>query len=555
MTKEALRSYAFSADKEVRCMATILVIDDEEHCRKSAAIALRKAGYSVFEAGNAAEGLTLARGKLPDLIISDVIMEGGDGVSLLKEIRSTTETATMPFIFMSGKADFATMTAGAEEAADGILPKPFTLQTLLSTVEKRLKREGSLRRRGEEMQLQLHNVLEASPDLVGMVDPRSGEFIFLNSSGRSMLGLGPHEELLALSLKEIRVPERVSEFESFAMPGALRDGLWTGETMFRKKSGETFPVKEYVQPHREPNGDVAYFAVIAHDLTQSKRFEEDRKSMELQLIQAHKLESIGQLAAGIAHEINTPTQYIGDNTRFLKDAFAGLVALLPKYAELLKAAKAGKIEPALIDEVESAESTADVEFMVTEIPQAIQQSLEGLERVTKIVRAMKDFSHPGVREKTMIDINHSIESTITVARNEWKYVAEMELQLDQSLPLVPCMPGEINQVVLNLVVNAAHAIEDVVANKPNTKGTITVSTARVGNAVEIRIKDTGAGIPEKLRKKIFEPFFTTKQVGKGTGQGLAIARGVIAKHGGDIDFESVVGIGTTFIVRLPIQTA
>ena len=237
---------------------------------------------------------------------------------------------------------------------------------------------------------------------------------------------------MALSLKEIRVPERVSEFESFAMPGALRDGLWTGETMFRKKSGETFPVKEYVQPHREPNGEVAYFAVIAHDLTQSKRFEEDRKSMELQLIQAHKLESIGQLAAGIAHEINTPTQYIGDNTRFLKDAFGGLVKLLPKYAELLKAAQAGKIEPALIAELQEAEANADVDFMITEIPQAIQQSLEGLERVTKIVQAMKDFSHPGVREKTMIDINHSIESTITVARNEWKYVAEMELQLDRS---------------------------------------------------------------------------------------------------------------------------
>jgi len=310
-----------------------------------------------------------------------------------------------------------------------------------------------------------------------------------------------------------------------------------------------------VQPHREPNGEVAYFAVIAHDLTQSKRFEEDRKSMELQLIQAHKLESIGQLAAGIAHEINTPTQYIGDNTRFLKDAFGGLAGLLPKYAELLKAAKAGKIEPALIEQVETAESGADLEFMLTEIPQAIQQSLEGLERVTKIVQAMKDFSHPGVREKTMIDINHSIESTITVARNEWKYVAEMELQLDRTLPLVPCMPGEINQVVLNLVVNAAHAIEEALADKPGTKGIITVSACRAGNAVEIRIKDTGAGIPEKLRKKIFEPFFTTKQVGKGTGQGLAIARGVIAKHGGDIDFESVVGIGTTFIVRLPIQTA
>jgi two-component system NtrC family sensor kinase len=536
-------------------MARILVIDDEAQFRKAAAMALRKAGYDVSEAGCAAEGLSLARGEVPDLIISDVCMEGGDGISLLKAIRSTTETSTVPFIFMSGNADFETLKAGAEQAADGILPKPFSIQTLLWTVEKRLKREGSLRQRGEEMQLQLHNVLEASPDLVGMVHPEHGEFIFLNSSGRNMLGLGAHDELSGVTLAGIRVPERISEFESFAMPGALREGLWAGETMYRRPSGEAFPVKEYVQPHREANGHVGYFSVIAHDLTQSKRLEEERKSMELQLVQAHKLESIGQLAAGIAHEINTPTQYIGDNTRFLQDAFGGLVGLLPKYAELLKAAKAGKIEPALIAEVEKAEAAADLDFMLTEIPQAVQQSLDGLERVTKIVRAMKDFSHPGVREMTMIDINHSIESTITVARNEWKYVAEMDLQLDKTLPLVPCMPGEINQVVLNLVVNAAHAIEDVNSTQPNTKGTITVSTHRVENAVEIRIKDTGAGIPEGIRKKIFEPFFTTKEVGKGTGQGLAIARGVIAKHGGDIDFESEVGRGTTFIVRLPIHSA
>jgi signal transduction histidine kinase len=276
--------------------------------------------------------------------------------------------------------------------------------------------------------------------------------------------------------------------------------------------------------------------------------------MELQLVQAHKLESIGQLAAGIAHEINTPTQYIGDNTRFLQDAFGGLVTLVEKYAELSKAVKKkGAVAAELITEVEKAEAAADLEFTLAEIPQAIQQSLEGLERVTKIVRAMKDFSHPGVQQKTMIDINHAIESTITVARNEWKYVAEMDLQLDKTLPLVPCLPGEINQVVLNLVVNAAHAIEDVISKQPESKGKITVSTRRIANEVEIRIKDTGAGIPEAVRKKIFEPFFTTKEVGKGTGQGLAIARGAIAKHGGEIEFESEVGRGTTFIIRLPLE--
>ena len=537
-------------------MARILIIDDEAEFRRAAAMALRKSGYVVSEAGCAAEGLTLARGEIPDLIISDVCMVGGDGVALLKEIRATTETATVPFIFMSGNADMETLKAGAEQAADGILPKPFSIRTLLSTVEKRLKREGDLRQRSADMQVQLHKILEASPDFVGMAHPHSGEFVFLNSSGRTMLGLSAHEELSAITLKGLRAPERLEEFESLAMPAVLRDGLWAGETLYRRPSGEVFPVKEYVQPHRESNGDLAYFSVIAHDLTQNRKLEEERKAMELQLVQAHKLESIGQLAAGIAHEINTPTQYIGDNTRFLQDAFGGLVVLVGKYGELFKALKEkGTVEVGLIAEVEKAEAGADLEFTLAEIPQAIQQSLEGLERVTKIVRAMKDFSHPGVQQKTMIDINHAIESTITVARNEWKYVAEMDLQLDKTLPLVPCMPGEINQVVLNLVVNAAHAIEDVVSKQPNTKGIITVSTRKVVNEVEIRIKDTGAGIPEAVRKKIFEPFFTTKEVGKGTGQGLAIARGAIAKHGGEIEFESEVGRGTTFIIRLPLETA
>ena len=164
-------------------MARILIIDDEADFRRAAAMALRKSGYVVSEAGCAAEGLTMARGEIPDLIISDVCMVGGDGVSLLKAIRSTTETATVPFIFMSGNADMETLKAGAEQAADGILPKPFSIKTLLSTVEKRLKREGNLRQRSADMQVQLHNILEASPDFVGMAHPQSGEFVFLNSSG------------------------------------------------------------------------------------------------------------------------------------------------------------------------------------------------------------------------------------------------------------------------------------------------------------------------------------------------------------------------------------
>jgi len=176
-----------------------------------------------------------------------------------------------------------------------------------------------------------------------------------------------------------------------------------------------------------------------------------------------------------------------------------------------------------------------------------------VERVAKIVRAMKEFSHPGPKEKTLTNINRAIENTITVARNEWKYVSEMILDLDPDLPLVPCHPNEFNQVILNLVINAAHAIADVVGKGATNKGKITVSTRRKGDKVEISVKDTGTGIAPEIRSKIFDPFFTTKEVGKGTGQGLAIARSIVVdKHGGTINFETEVGKGTTFTIHLPI---
>jgi len=276
--------------------------------------------------------------------------------------------------------------------------------------------------------------------------------------------------------------------------------------------------------------------------------------MEMQLRHAQKLESIGQLAAGIAHEINTPTQYIGDNIRFLQTSFADLRELQTKYARLLEAAKNHAVSPEIVAETQEVAERVNADFLLNEIPDAIRQSLEGVDRVARIVGAMKDFSHPGTGEKTPVDLNKAVETTLTVAGNEWKYFATIATDFDPDLPPIPCLPGELNQVILNLVVNAAHAIADVVGNGGKGKGVITASTRRCGDWAEISIRDTGTGIPEKIRGKIFDPFFTTKPVGKGTGQGLAIARSVIVdQHGGVLSFESEMGRGTTFIVRLPMN--
>ncbi len=280
----------------------------------------------------------------------------------------------------------------------------------------------------------------------------------------------------------------------------------------------------------------------------------DLKKAQSQLIHSEKLASIGQLAAGIAHEINTPTQYAGDNVRFLRDAFNDLGTLFKKYVQLPEALKEGVAAQELVREVKSTIEEADLDYLKDEIPRAIEQTLEGMERISGIVRSMKEFSHPGVKEKTAVDINRAIENTITVSRNEWKYVAEIETDLDPSLPLVPCLPGELNQVFLNLIINAAQAIGDVAGDGSDGKGLIRISTCKDGGYVEIRFSDTGPGIPEEIQTKIFDPFFTTKEVGTGTGQGLAISRSVILeKHGGDLSFETESGKGTTFVIRLPVK--
>jgi two-component system NtrC family sensor kinase len=303
-----------------------------------------------------------------------------------------------------------------------------------------------------------------------------------------------------------------------------------------------------------PDGTMLYYQGFVVDITAQKSAQKERDWMEAQLRQAQKLESVGQLAAGIAHEINTPIQYIGDNIRFVDESFAGLSRLLQSCQKLAAAVPANAVRPEALAELASASELADIDYLLKEVPLAVQQSREGIGRVAKIVQAMKEFSHPGAKERTAVDLARAIDTTVTVATSEWKYVADMVTDFDPQLPPVPCLPGELNQVILNLIVNAAHAIGDVVKQKEGAKGVIKISTRADGPWAEIKIADTGAGIPESIRHRIFDPFFTTKEVGKGTGQGLAIAWStVVDKHHGQLTFESIVGQGTTFSIRLPLR--
>jgi PAS domain S-box-containing protein len=323
------------------------------------------------------------------------------------------------------------------------------------------------------------------------------------------------------------------------------EGARIDDEFFWRTDGTHLAVDYSVFPVIE-EGNIKGAVVCFSDIT-------DRRRMEIELRHAQKLEAVGGLAAGIAHEINTPIQFVGDNTRFLQDAFRDSIEMLHKYEEVYSEALRGAVRSELLKEVKEVCERIDWNYLCGEIPKAMDQMLDGIARVAKIVRAMKEFSHVDrSSEKTPSDLNKSLESTLIVARAELKYVAEVETDYGE-LPPVLCHLGDLNQVFLNLLINAAHAIGDVVKSS-GEKGIITVRTKQLDDWVEVSISDTGCGIPEAVREKIFNPFFTTKEVGKGTGQGLTLARAVVVeKHGGTLTFETEVGKGTAFYVRLPVN--
>lgn len=384
-------------------------------------------------------------------------------------------------------------------------------------------------------------------DALIMIDDRA-KVVYWNSAAEKMFGYS-FEYIRGKNIHETITPLRYREAanKGFAIFKRTRDGSILNKVVelnALRRDGSEFPIEITVSAIKMQN---KWWAVA------TVRNVSERKQMEFHLRHSQKLEAVGELAAGIAHEINTPIQYVGDNTFFLKNSFSDINKLLHGYGELLTASKQGELNSELIAKIEETVEEADLEYLLDEIPNAIDQSLEGVKRVSEIVRAMKEFSHPGVEDKIPTNLSNAIQSTITVSRNEWKYVAEVLTDFDPLLPNVSCVPGDFNQVILNLIVNAAHAVTDIVGNS-DSKGKITVSTKQDGGWAEIRVTDTGTGVPSAVRERIFDPFFTTKEIGKGTGQGLAVCHSIIVnKHSGTITFESEKGKGTVFIVRLPIE--
>lgn len=377
-----------------------------------------------------------------------------------------------------------------------------------------------------------------------------GELLRANPALVEMHGVASEDELIERSgnIEQTWYPDEASRdgfLERMARDGYVKHYEYR---MMRVGVGDAIWVSENARPVHDSDGGLTLYEGTISDISERKRLETD-------LLQAQKLEAVGQLASGIAHEINTPTQYVRDNLEFVADAFQDLEPLLARYQELVQACEAAEVETEQVGAVRTAEADADLAFVRDELPQAVSQAQEGNERVGQIVRAMKDFSHPDGEGKQQVDINRMIETTVTVARNEWKYVADLQLDFDDSLPQVPAKRAELSQAVLNVVVNAAQALEEQGRGSgASAKGSITVATREASNSAVVEITDDGPGMPESVRQRVFDPFYTTKNVGRGTGQGLAMTRSVVAdKHNGGIEIFSEPEAGTRVRIVLPID--
>ncbi|MUM77970.1 PAS domain S-box protein [Pseudodesulfovibrio sp. F-1] len=416
------------------------------------------------------------------------------------------------------------------------------LTVLLQRVWLRMLRNRD-KARVEAANREIKLLLESIPIMLVRIDPDT-TVVRWNETAQTLFGLEP-EEVLGRPLVECALSWDWPEVER-AMDQCRDDRASLVHNLrFERTDGHPGLLELTASAILDESDTRIGLLIQGREVTHLRQ-------LETQLLQSQKLEAIGQLAAGIAHEINTPAQFVGDNTQFLRQAIAELLPLLETCQDLVQASREGRPTAELVQKAVQLAGDADLDFLRTHLPLSAEHIEEGVQRIGNVVRSMREFAHPGGREKTLTDLNRVIENTIVVARNEYKFVADMETDLDPDLPQVVCLTDDIKQALLNVVINATHAIRDVVGDNPERRGTIRIATASRDGAVEIRVSDTGTGIPEAIRSRIFDPFFTTKPVGGGTGQGLSIAyAAIVDKHGGTITFETELGRGTTFVIRLP----
>jgi PAS domain S-box-containing protein len=526
----------------------LVYVDDAPSARARIEATLGET-YAVQAYACADDALRDLRVRRPAAIVADLDLPGDRGAQFVKDVKGDAALRRVPLIVLAG--DDRDASRSLELGADDFLAKPYGVEQLRARIAVAIRwarAYDTLQSQHAEL-VRVHGLLAAGEARTRAILDTAQEAILLlgldglvrdvNPAATRTFGWTAAGAVGRSFSEELVAPRSREALRADLLDASLGRSCVVRPALGVRMSGAEFPMECRIT-RIETQGRSELCAFV-RDVSEAKR-------LEFELHQSQKLEAVGRLAAGIAHEINTPIQFIGDNTRFLQDAFQSTNAMLGHDARAL--AEAGLPE-ATRAALERAREELDLPYVLEQVPRAIARTLDGVQRVATIVRAMKEFAHPDQKEMASTDLNRALQATLDVARNEYKYVADVETSFSP-LPLVTCHAGDLNQVFLNLIVNAAHAIADVVRGT-SRRGVIRVATRLDGAAVEVAVTDSGWGIPEEIRDKIFEPFFTTKEIGRGTGQGLAIARSIVEKHRGAIRFETAVGEGTTFFVVLPVD--
>ena len=565
----------------------ILSIEDDPSTAAAVSAILEGEGHKVLEAGDGQSGLQIFDAENPHLVMLDLSLPDISGLEVLKKITEASDLT--PVIVISGNSEtdsvirtfrqgawdylikpvidpseiLARVDANIRRAAEkrrhretGKVLKRLVQQSVASLEQQKLKLTQEIEERKrlerilEQAKREWEQIMDSLPDFVFLIDTNY-RIIRLNKTMAK--GLGKHPGDL-VGRRCFEVLHGSNEIPSYCPHQAiLREGKNFTLEAFDEYLDSHIEIT--ATPYLDPDGTVIGTVCVVRDISHRKEAEKEREELHIQLLHAQKLEAVGRLAAGIAHEINTPVQYVGSNMDFFQESFEEISEFMAAFTEGIEGEIPEKEAVRLLENTRQMLEEMDWQYLRQEVPAAIDQAREGVARVTKIVRAMKEFSHPGSKEKKHEDVNKIIQTTVTIAKNEWKYSSDVVLDLDGDLPPVPCISDELGQVFLNMLVNAAHAISDKLGSNPEgDKGKIVITTRQEGGSVVITIEDDGSGIPQEIQDKIFEPFFTTKEAEKGTGQGLAISRDVIVeKHGGTIEVESEPGRGTRFTMTLPLS--
>jgi len=565
----------------------ILVVDDDIRVREMLSEVLTSIGYECKTANGSGEALSILEKDYFPLVIIDIRMPGMDGLALLKEIKS--KDRYIDVISMTAYNKEYTLKDVINDGASDFILKPFSKDEVEAKVS-RIIRERELKEKGKQAEEtlrvtrdHLENIIESSLDFI-IVGDNKACIKRVNKSFLKLIGYSK-EEVIGKHVAELSVVEE-GTYESTAgeqveigkeffddakeiTEKLFEEGEITNwDSYYLRKDKKIVPVEQNIVFLYDKEGNITGSFGICRDVTKRKKVEkknarlleetrdalEELKKTQSYLLQSEKMASIGQLAAGIAHEINNPTGYVHSNLGSLNKYSNKVLELLKRYGEGLDALKnnGSKELASFYEEMEELKKKLKMDFIMRDFQKVIADSLEGTQKIKKIVADLKSFSRVDQAEFKHADINEGLKSTLNVVWNELKYKCTVEKDFGD-LPKIYCNLGQLNQVFMNLLVNAAQAIEE--------KGTIKISTRHVNGKlarnntaqgyIEIKVSDTGSGIPEDKLNKIFEPFFTTKDVGKGTGLGLSIAYDIIQKHKGEIKVESKVGEGTTFTIQLP----